>query len=140
VRLPTTEVRLEVDDGHATAMHDALRGLSQQLVQANGQIRPSEELNRLCIFGETLAKVHLMKVRRKLGKSKLSLSYVVVGLDHVAPRQKARGRFCEQRIRFWCHLLGLGFEPLAHQVVLGCTDLGCFWRVDQREKPLYRVE
>ena len=121
-------------------MGDALRGLSQQLAQTDGQIRPSEELNRLCIFGKPPAKVHLMKVRRKLRKGKLSLSYVFVRLDHVAPRQKARGRFCEQRIWLRSYLLRLGFEPLTHQVVLGCTDLGCFWRVDQREKPLDRVE
>jgi hypothetical protein len=140
VRLPTTEVRLEIDDGHAAAMHNALRGLSQQLVQAKGQIRPSKELNRLCIFGKPPAKVHLMKVRRKLGKSKLSLRNVVVRLDHFAPRQEPRGGFREECVWFRCHLLGLSFEPLAHQVVLGCTDLGCFWRVDQREKPLDRVE
>jgi hypothetical protein len=109
VRLPTTEVRLEVDDGHATAMHDALRGLSQQLVQANGQIRPSEELNRLCIFGETLAKVHLMKVRRKLGKSKLSLRNVVVGLNHFAPRAESRGRLREERIRLRSYPLRFDF-------------------------------
>ena len=136
---PAIQVRLEIDNRHATAMGDALSSLSQQLAQTDSQIRPSEELNRLCIFGKPPAKVHLMKVRGKLGKGKLALRDVVVGLNHLAPRTKPCRGFRKERIWLRRHLLRLDFEPLAHEFALGCTGFGCLWRVYQREKSLDRV-
>lgn len=45
--LTAAEVRLEVDDGHPSTMRDPVNSLAEQLAKADGQVCPSEELDRL---------------------------------------------------------------------------------------------
>ena len=142
VGLAAAEVRLELYDRVAGSAAEALHGARQHALQAFGQVRAPEELDRIAVLVSALAQVHLPEIGRKLGLLVLPTRHVAVRRDDLPPgRQGGGGGAVDGEARLLPPLAPrLLVEADAQQLHLEAVDALGLGSRHRRQQAVRRVE
>ena len=124
VGLAASERGLQVDHrvGGLRARYPVHRA-AQQLLETVGEVRATEELDRVLVFlGRVSLHCHRVQVRRELGIAVATRSYVRMWLEHLAPGRQLGVRRAGQRSGCSHCFSSLLLEVAAEDVLPGCAD------------------
>ena len=143
VGLAATERGLQVDHrvGRLRA-RDPVHRAAQQLLETVGEIRATEELDRVLVFlGRVSLHCHRVEIRSELGIAVPTRSHVRMRLEHLAPRRQLGVRRAGQRSGCTHCLSSLLLEVAAEDVLPRCADgVGLADCADRAHDPLDGVQ